>query len=163
MPFAFQTALARASNIRTSIQSALQLAIIKLSGRVVETIPEDMDFEEILRLITGSNQQDFPVVDRTGRLTGIISMTDLRSAMADSALHGLPVAKDISIGRVATVTMDDSLNTALQLMASLDVRELPVVSREHPDRIASLISRKDVVIAYHAEMERLKKPEFTKA
>ena len=43
--------------------------------------------------------------------------------------------------------MDDSLNTALQLMASLDVRELPVVTREHPDRITSLVSRKDAVIA----------------
>jgi hypothetical protein len=47
-------------------------------------------------------------------------------------------------------------------MAGLDVRELPVVSKEHPDRIASFISRKDVVIAYHAEMERLKKPKITK-
>jgi CIC family chloride channel protein len=111
----------------------------------------------------GSNQQDFPVVDAKGMLTGIISMTDLRQAMADTQLHGFLVAQDIADAVVATVTMEDSLNTALQLMASLDVRELPVVSSEHPDRIASLISRKDVVIAYHAEMERLKKPEFTKA
>jgi CIC family chloride channel protein len=133
------------------------------ADRIVETIPEGMGFEEILRLMKGSHQQDFPVVDAKGTLTGIISMTDLRQAMADTQIHGFLVAKDIADAVVATVTMEDSLNTALQLMASLDVRELPVVSSEHPDRIASLISRKDVVIAYHAEMERLKKPEFTKA
>ena len=121
-----------------------------------------MPFEDILRSMKASNQQDFPVVDGTGRLTGIISMTDLRQAMADATLHGLLVANDIAIGGVATVTMDDSLNTALRLMADLDVRELPVVGKEHPDRVVSLISRKDVVIAYHTEMERLKRPGTTK-
>ena len=110
----------------------------------------------------GSNQQDFPVVNAEGKLTGIISMTDLRQAMAETQIHGLLVAKDVAQAGVAAVTMEDSLNTALQLMAGLDVRELPVVSKEHPDRIASLISRKDVVIAYHAEMERLKKPKITR-
>jgi hypothetical protein len=42
-------------------------------------------------------------------------------------------------------------------MASLDVRELPVVSKEHPDKVASVISRKDIVMAYHGQMERLRR------
>ena len=154
---------AHIGDFAVDIMDHLRVKDAIVADRVVETIPEGMGFEEILRLMKGSNQQDFPVVDAKGMLTGIISMTDLRQAMADTQLHGFLVAQDIADAVVATVTMEDSLNTALQLMASLDVRELPVVSSEHPDRIASLISRKDVVIAYHAEMERLKKPEFTKA
>jgi CIC family chloride channel protein len=129
-----------------------------VADRTVETIPEGMAFEEMLGLMKASDQQDFPVVDDSGRITGIISMTDLRQAMADTSVHALLVAKDIANAGVATVTTDDSLNTALQLMASLDVRELPVVTEENPDHVAFLISRKDVVVAYHAEMERLKKP-----
>jgi hypothetical protein len=39
-----------------------------------------------------------------------------------------------------------------------DERELPVVAQENPDRITFVISRKDIVMAYHDEMERLKKP-----
>jgi len=154
---------AHIGDFAVDIMDHLRVKDAIVADRVVETIPEGMGFEEILRLMKGSNQQDFPVVDAKGMLTGIISMTDLRQAMADTQLHGFLVAQDIADAVVATVTMEDSLNTALQLMASLDVRELPVVSSEHPDRIASLISRKDVVIAYHAEMERLKKPEFTEA
>ena len=110
-----------------------------------------------------SNQQDFPVVDGSGKLTGIISMTDLRRAMADATLHSLLVAKDIANAGVATVTVDDSLNTALGLMAGLDVRELPVVTKENPDRVAFIISRKDIVLAYHSEMERLKGRWIAKA
>ena len=154
---------AHVGDFAVDIMEHLRVKDAVVANRTVETIPEDMGFEEILRLMTGSSQQDFPVVDSNGRLTGIVSMTDLRSAMADSTVHALLVAKDISISRVATVTMDDSLNTALQLMASLDVRELPVVTREHPDRITSLVSRKDAVIAYHDEMDRLKKRGIPKS
>jgi CIC family chloride channel protein len=126
-------------------------------GRV-KTIPEGMPFEEILKLMLASNQQDFPVVDREENLSGIISMTDLRQAMADKEVHRLLLAKDIALEGVMTVTMDDSLNTALRLMATLDVRELPVVSIDDPRRVISLVSRKDITLAYHREMERAKSP-----
>jgi CIC family chloride channel protein len=126
--------------------------------RRVETIPESMPFEQMLQLVLASNQQDFPVVDAEGHLSGMISMTDLRRAMADKEVHSLLLAKDIAIEGVATVTTDDTLNTVLRLMATLDVRELPVVSNDDPRRVVSLVSRKDITRAYHKEMERVKNP-----
>lgn len=122
--------------------------------RKVETIPEEMGFEGMLDLMVDSDQQDFPVVDRNGDLVGIISMTDLRTAMADATLHRLLVARDIAVTGVTAVTMDDSLNTALKLMADIDVRELPVVSEEERGKIISMISRRDITRAYHQDMER---------
>ena len=129
-----------------------------VEDRKVEAIPEGMPFEQILRLMLASNQQDFPVVDKEENLTGIISMTDLRQAMADKEVHSLLLAKDIAMGGVTTVTMDDTLNTALGLMASLDVRELPVVSKDDPGKVIALVSRKDITRAYHEEIERVKSP-----
>ena len=126
--------------------------------RKVEAIPEGMPFEQILRLMLASNQQDFPVVDEEDNLSGIISMTDLRQAMADKEVHSLLLAKDIAMGGVTTVTMDDTVNTALGVMADLDVRELPVVSKDDPGKVISLVSRKDITRAYHEEMERVKNP-----
>jgi CIC family chloride channel protein len=129
-----------------------------VTERRVETIPEGVPFEQILQLMLASNQQDFPVIDGEEKLTGIISMTDLRQAMADKEVHRLLVAKDIALGGVMTVTMDDTLSTALRLMATLDVRELPVVSNDDPRRVISLVSRKDITRAYHREMERVRRP-----
>jgi len=126
--------------------------------RRVETIPESMPFEQMLQLVLASSQQDFPVVNTEGHLSGMISMTDLRRAMADKEVHSLLLAKDIATEGVATVTMDDTLNTVLRLMATLDVRELPVVSNDDPRRVVSLVSRKDITRAYHKEMERVKSP-----
>ena len=109
-----------------------------------------------------SNQQDFPVVDETGTLTGILSMTELRQAMANKELHSLLVAKDIALSGVMTVTMDDSLNTALKLMATADLRELPVVDKDNPGKVRTIISRKDIIRAYHEEIERIGKPRSAK-
>jgi len=131
-------------------------------NRTVETIAESMRFEDILHLMMSSSQQDFPVVDEAGNLTGILSMTDLRQAMADRELHGLLVAKDIALSGVVTVTMDDSLNSALKLMANADVRELPVVSKEEHGKVISIISRKDITGTYHKEIERIRKPRSAK-
>jgi chloride channel protein, CIC family len=117
-----------------------------------------MGFEDVIRFMAGSNQQDFPVVDESGNLTGIISMTDLREAMADAPRHKSLRAGQIAQTRVAAVTMEDSLNTALKLMAEADLRELPVVSREDPRKVISLISRKDITRTYHEEMERARGP-----
>jgi CIC family chloride channel protein len=125
--------------------------------RKVEVIPEGMPFEQILQVMLASNQQDFPVVDEDEHLNGIISMTDLRQAMADKEVHRLLLAKDIAMGGVKTITMDDTLNTALSLMAILDVRELPVVTKDDPKKVISLVSRKDVTRAYHEEVERVRR------
>jgi len=149
---------AHTGDYAVDIMDRLQVGDALVRDRQVEIIPENMRFEQILGFLMASNQQDFPVVDREGRLTGIISITDLRRAMADSNLHPLLIAKDIAVEGVATVTAEDSLNTALRLMAHIDVRELPVVSREEPGKVLSIISRKDITRAYHEEIERLKKP-----
>jgi chloride channel protein, CIC family len=129
----------------------------------VDTIPEGMHFEEILNLMVSSRQQDFPVIDNAGRLIGIISMTDMRQAMADKSLHSLLVAKDMAIEGVVTVAMNDSLNTALKLMADLNVRELPVVDDKDRKKVISIVSRKDITKAYHQEIERLKDSSLTEA
>ncbi len=147
---------AHVGDFAVDIMDRLKVRDAVVTDKVVQTIPEAMAFEDVLRLMKESSQQDFPVVNAEGKLTGIISMTDLRQAMAETPAHGLLVAKDIASAGVATVTMDDSLNTALQLMASLDVRELPVVSEENHGRVTFVVSRKDAIVAYHSEMERLK-------
>jgi CIC family chloride channel protein len=124
-------------------------------GRRVESIPEGMPFEEMMRIVANSNQQDFPVLDESGHLTGIVSLTDMRKVMLERNVHQFLVAKDIATGGVLTVTMEDSLKTALRKMTEVEIRELPVVSNENSQRVVSMLSRKDIIRTYHDEMERL--------
>jgi CIC family chloride channel protein len=125
-------------------------------GRRVESIPEGMPFEEMMQLIANSNQQDFPVLNQSGHLTGIVSLTDMRKVMLERNLHRFLIAKDIATERVLTVTLGDSLKTALRKMTEAEIRELPVVSSEDSRTVVSMLSRKDIIRTYHDEIERLK-------
>ncbi len=125
--------------------------------RKVETIPEGMPFEEILQLIVQSNQNNFPVVDSEGRLKGILSLSDIRRVLLEKDLHKLVIAKDIAIQEVLTVTPDDNLDTALKKMTEAEIRELPVVDHKDSKRVLSMLSRKDIIRAYHDQIERIKR------
>ncbi|HSB03778.1 MAG TPA: chloride channel protein [Thermodesulfobacteriota bacterium] len=125
-------------------------------GREIETIPEGMRFEKIIQLVVQSKQANFPVVDKNGNLRGILSLTDIRRVMFEKELHNLVVAKDIATQEVLTVTPEDNLNTALKKMTMAEIRELPVVSREYPQKVLSMLSRKDLIKTYHDEIERHK-------
>jgi CIC family chloride channel protein len=126
------------------------------SDRMVETIPEGMQFEEMIQLIINATQSNFPVVNREGQLKGILSLSDIRRVMLEKELHNLIVAKDISVGNVLTITPEDNLKTALKKMTEAEIRELPVVSSEDSKRVISMLSRKDIIRTYHNEIERIK-------
>ncbi len=124
--------------------------------RKIETIPEGMPFEEMMRLIVDSNQHNFPVVDDKGHLKGIVGLGDMRRVMLEKELHQFVLAKDVATETVLTVTPQDSLKAALQKMTEAEIRELPVVDKESPWKVISMLSRKDVIRTYHDEIERLK-------
>ncbi len=118
--------------------------------RPVRAIPEGMPFGELVRLVTGSPESHFPVVDAEGRMTGILSINDLRSVLFGDTVEHLIVAKDVATPRVVRVFADENLQEALDKMAALSVDELPVVRREAPEQIVGTVSKRDIVNYYYA-------------
>jgi CIC family chloride channel protein len=124
------------------------------ADRKVTKIPQDMTLDRIIEIIMDSNQMNFPVVDEKGRLNGILSLADIRKVMLNKEMHRLVVAKDIAVGRVLTVTPEDSLYSVLQKMIEADIRELPVVSMKDSQKVISMVGRKDLIRTYHNEIEK---------
>lgn len=122
--------------------------VIKL--RQVTTIPENMPFDQLVQVVSGSQENYFPVVDQNGRMTGILSINDIREVMFEEGLRRLIVAKDVATPNVVRVLADDSLQEALDKMVLLNVDGLPVVQAEAPDKIVSMISKRGIIGYYHA-------------
>jgi chloride channel protein, CIC family len=118
--------------------------------RTVVTIPENMPFDQLVQVVSGSRETYFPVVDQNGRMSGILSINDIRQVMFEEGLRRLVVAKDVATPNVVWVFADDSLQEALDKMVLLDVDELPVVQKEAPDKIVSMISKREIIGYYHA-------------
>jgi len=115
----------------------------------ITRIPEHMPFADLVKTVTRSGASHFPVVDREGRMTGIVSINDIRSVLFEDTIDRLIVARDVATPNVVRVHWNDTLQQALEKMAAINVDELPVVHEERPDEIVSMISKRDIVDYYY--------------
>lgn len=123
--------------------------------RQVQTVFPETPLRQILELITQTQQHYFPIVDHAGRMTGIFSLNDLREVLYDQELVDLIVAQDLSPDRVLVVTPGDSLHRALGLVTMKNIDEIPVVDDEATSRLLGMLSRRDIIAAYHAKVRTL--------
>ena len=71
--------------------------------RHVTTVPENLPLDQLIQVVTHSSDAYFPVVDQTGRMTGILSINDIREVMFEESLSRLVVAKDVATPNVVRV------------------------------------------------------------
>ena len=116
----------------------------------VTLIPENMPFGELIRAMTNSSESHFPVINGEGKMTGILSINDVRAVLFENSVDHLIVARDVASLHVERVFWHDTLQQALDKMALLNVDELPVVKEEKPDEMVTLISKRDIVNYYYA-------------
>jgi CIC family chloride channel protein len=116
------------------------------------TIPETMPFSELVKFISARPEGHFAVVDAQGRLTGIISLNDIREVLFEESLAKIVLARDVATPEVVTVQPEESLEAALEKMAHLQVDELPVVRAQEPDKMAGFISKRDIISYYFSRI-----------
>ena len=109
-----------------------------------------MPLDQLLEVMANSQQMYFPVVDLEGRMSGILSINDIREVMFEASVRHLIVAKDVATPNVVRVFGENSLQEALDKMVLLNVDELPVVQEEAPDEIVAMISKRDIIGYYHS-------------
>ena len=139
----------------------------------VVTVAPEAPLHEVTRRLRANHVSGLPVVDARGRLTGIITETDLARVLGerlgasslDLLLHSTrlpPAAQDEAtvnrfretLGRLrvreamtpdpVTIGPDESLATALERMRDERVNRLPVVEGS---RVIGLIARQDLLTA----------------
>jgi chloride channel protein, CIC family len=118
----------------------------------VTPIPEEMPFKKILETISYSKMVYFPVIDRLGNMTGILSFSNIREVFFEEGLDDLIVARDLATREVQYLMPHQNLNEAMELFAQLDVEQLPVARSNDPQKAVGMISRADIVAAYNREI-----------
>lgn len=117
--------------------------------RRLDLIPEAMPLRKILHLAAHSRNAYFPVINKEEELVGIFSLRDLRSVLTGEGDGSLVVAADIATQPVLTVNPHDDLHTALRRFTQKNIDEIPVVAADDPNEIVGILSRRDVISAYH--------------
>ncbi len=136
----------------------LRVAQVSVRAEGIEAIAEATPFDEVLRRVANSTETLFPVVDADGRMTGILALRDVRTALLGTALGSLVVADDLATRPVVAVTPRDDLHTALRRLTSLNLDEIPVVDPADPSRLVGLLGRRELVAVYTREIDALRAP-----
>lgn len=121
----------------------------------VTILEEGTTLKALTDIIANTAQICFPVRDRTGRFTGILSIHDVRRLLFEEGLFDLVVVHDLA-GRVALLKPDDDLYTALLLFVDTDYDQIPVVSPGDPHALVGLMNREDVFKAYATTIRSLR-------
>ena len=123
--------------------------------RPVVTVHSDALASGAVELMRSRRIRHLPVVDRGGRLVGIVTDRDLRQVVFDpavqarlqratDALRGLSVREVMTWGAV-TVSPGSSIRDAARLMHERKVGALPVVDG---DRVVGMLTERDVLATF---------------
>lgn len=131
------------------VDSAKDILVQHIMRTNVDTIRDNMAFNELLHHIAHSRYDRFPVVDNQGDFVGVIDYEDIRDILFDATLSQLVVALDL-VKKVALVTYPDStLGDVLQLFNQhKDITYLPVVETLNPTKLVGMVSQNDVLATF---------------
>ena len=118
------------------------------------TVQAGATLKTALLLLDDNEISSLPVVDRSGRVTGVVSEADLIRDMVnpDQRLHELPPGRrdrppahvdEVMTPHAITVRPETDLARAVELITSTGVKSLPVV--DDGGALVGVVSRRDVV------------------
>ena len=119
-----------------------------IGGRPLHQLGESAPLREVIRECLRSSQHCFPVVDGEQRMTGLISLAQLRQFLDEHDTGPAVIAHDLATKPAAVLSPRDDLERGFQLLMSLEVEELPVVDDADHGRVVGILSRRDIIAAY---------------
>ena len=91
--------------------------------------------------------------DKEGRFIGLITLNDLKSVLAIGDMGRIIIAADIADPLPRTLTPEDTLDKALNLMTETETEAVPIVSDRQPDKLLGIIRRQDIFAVYKKILE----------
>jgi CIC family chloride channel protein len=140
---------------RTAANPLKALFVSDVMDRSPEVVSAAAGFEALVDLIVRSPHTEFFVASAKGELLGSISLAELRRVLFEREyLRSVVVAGDLVVGNRPSVTPDDDLDLAMQLLDRENVDEIAVVDADRPRRLVGSVHKRDVIHAFNQELLR---------
>ena len=113
-----------------------------------EAFHEEIHFDQILKVIEHSRYNLFPVINKRGELTGMISFKDIGNVLYDEMMKDLVIAKDIANPTKAFIRSKDTISEALDLFEREKVDILPVIDNWETKHLLGIVTQRDVLAVF---------------
>jgi chloride channel protein, CIC family len=103
----------------------------------------------LIKIISSSKRNLFPVVDDDQKLVGIVHMDDVRGLIFDPVNHGHTTVKELMNKPAATIQTTENLHSVLQKFDKTRQWNLPVVDNH---RYIGFVSKSSILTRYRNEL-----------
>jgi CBS-domain-containing membrane protein len=118
-----------------------------------EQVSNALPARELLARISGQENKTFFVIDRQGKLAGIIEYEELQRLLLEDDVRVL-LAEDIAISIQEYCFAEDSLIEIARQMAARHLTHLPVVDSADVNRVIGVLRSEDILRTYSRESLR---------
>ena len=122
-------------------------------GRAAQPVPCDMNVRDFLHHVSATADSFFAVKDGAGDLVGIVSLSNVRSVVAEQEFLDIVLVTD-AMWPFRSLNPNTDLRTALRMFLEFGYDHLPVVAPEEPRRVLGMLSQQQIFAAYNAELLR---------
>ncbi len=112
-----------------------------------QTVRASLPASQLAAEFAKTNTHGLIVLDDNDLLYGIVTLQDLSRAQEEKDLSLLHVS-DLCSRDVVTVTKDDPMANAMQIIGARDLGRLPVVASDNPRQVVGLLRRRDLLRSY---------------
>ena len=141
--------LAKKGELLTHHKDKAVLTLMKVENVVEKdfvTVHPDMDLGEVVKAISASHRNVFPVTDSEGTLTGLVLLNDIRNIMFRPELyHRFKVSKFMT-SPAARLKVTDSMEQVMRTFDDTNAWNLPVV--DEAGKYVGFVSKSKIFNSY---------------
>ena len=122
--------LAMQGDLLTHNKDKAVLTLMKLN-KVVETdfktIGIDSTLGDLVKIVSKSSRNLFPVLDNDGHLLGIVLLDDIRKIMFNQEMYSKTYVRDFMIAPSVVIDIEDSMEKVMKKFEESGAWNLPVI------------------------------------
>ena len=140
--------LARRGELITHHKDRAILTLMKWDREIekdLKTIHQDDTLGELVRRISKSKRNLFPVLDEEDHLIGVVLLDDVRDIMFNREMYDNTYVRDLMTAPPTSVLLEDTMETVMQKFNESNAWNLPVLDN---DKYIGFISKSRIFSAY---------------
>ena len=143
-----------AGMLNLSVENRDKFLLSKLDlSTLIETnfsvIKPEESLSDLIKVISSSSRNTFPVVDDKDELIGIIHMDNIRGIIFNPEKHEGTIARGLMTKPAAVIKMNENLHTVLKKFDDTNQWNLPVVEG---NKYVGFVSKSSVLTKYRSEL-----------
>ena len=116
------------------------------------SIAQDLPLHQILGVFSTSDNVYYPVIDAQSRITGIITIADIKEMFANQDVAGWLLACDVAEPVLDKTMPNKPLEEAMERMRRYDLENMPVVAGGESDELVGVLDYRKTLHKISAEV-----------